>query len=115
ILSAVGLDGQAEEELARAKALGFESSPGEKMAVEVKSEFLTAVADGDLDSAFHIAEALAEQRGNLLHLLWSDKLTGFRQDPRFSKLMGTVGLTNYWRRYGWADSCGRDEGSSICG
>ncbi len=115
VLGAVGMDAQAEQAMAHAEILGFESLPDGKMEAEVGSEFLTSVAEGDLDSAFRLAKALAPQRGLPLHLLWSDKLAGFRQDPRFSELMGTVGLTNYWRRYGWADGCGSDEGNSICG
>jgi hypothetical protein len=38
--------------------------------------------------------------------LWDTPLQAFREDPRFRDLMRTAGLTDYWRRYGWADICG---------
>ena len=79
------------------------------------SRLANSVAEGDLDTAFQIAGELAVLHRLPLQLLWRDKFASFRADPRFAELMRTVGLTNYWRRYGWADGCGNDEGSSICG
>ncbi len=114
-LDAVGFNEAADAALARAEVLGFETSTDEMMDARHSSEFLNSIIEGDLDTAFRLAGELAEQRSLPLNLLWSTKLVSFRQDPRFPELMSTIGLTNYWRRYGWADGCGNAEGNSICG
>ncbi|MCZ6619251.1 MAG: hypothetical protein O7E57_14090, partial [Gammaproteobacteria bacterium] len=114
-LTAVGLNEEAEAALARAEALGYETVPDNMMETKDSPVFLNSAVEGDLDTAFRIAGELAKQRTLPLHLIWSAKLNDFRQDPRFGELMRTVGLTNYWRRYGWADVCGSDEGNAICG
>ena len=114
-LHAVGLNEEADAALARAEALGFETSTDEMMDARHGSGFLSSIFEGDLDTAFRLAGELAEQRSLPLNLMWNTELVSFRQDPRFSELMSTIGLTNYWRRYGWADVCRNDEGKSICG
>lgn len=63
------------------------------------------VARGELDAAYALAETLAKQHELDLERVWSPAFKAFRSDPRFVALMKSVGLTDYWRRYGWPDAC----------
>ncbi len=77
--------------------------------------FAVYVARGDVDAAYALAETLAKQRGVMLDRLWAPAFKEFRSDPRFVPLMKSIGLTDYWRRYGWPDAC-RPAGEGLaCG
>ena len=77
--------------------------------------FAVYAARGDLDAAYALAETLAKQRGVMLDRLWAPAFKEFRSDPRFVPLMKSIGLTDYWRRYGWPDAC-RPAGEGLaCG
>ncbi len=77
--------------------------------------FAVYAARGDLDAAYALAETLAKQRGMMLDRLWAPAFKEFRSDPRFVPLMKSIGLTDYWRRYGWPDAC-RPAGEGLaCG
>ncbi|MEE9253443.1 MAG: hypothetical protein V3U43_00765 [Pseudomonadales bacterium] len=74
--------------------------------------FSAYVARGELDAAYAIADILAQERALPLDRLWMPASTAFRRDARFVGLMKSVGLTDYWRRYGWPDTC-RSEGADL--
>ena len=69
-LHAVGLNEEADAALARAEALGFETSTDEMMDARHGSGFLSSIFEGDLDTAFRLAGELAEQRSLPLNLMW---------------------------------------------
>lgn len=77
--------------------------------------FNVYIARGELDAAYALAETMAKQRGMMLDRLWAPAFKEFRSDPRFVVLMKSIGLTDYWRRYGWPDAC-RPAGEGLaCG
>ena len=74
--------------------------------------FNAYMASGELDAAFAAGEILAGQRALPLDRLWMPASRAFRRDARFVALMRSIGLTDYWRRYGWPDAC-RPEGPDL--
>lgn len=49
-----------------------------------------------------------------LSLFWLPEAAGFRADPRFAALMDSIGLLDYWKRYGWSDFCDRNDAGVNC-
>ncbi|MDH3842288.1 MAG: hypothetical protein OES35_15355, partial [Chromatiales bacterium] len=49
-----------------------------------------------------------------LALFWLPEAAGFRADPRFAVLMDSIGLLDYWKRYGWSDFCERSDTGASC-
>jgi len=49
-----------------------------------------------------------------LSLFWLPEAAGFRADPRFPALMDSIGLLDYWKRYGWSDFCEKIDGGATC-
>jgi hypothetical protein len=47
-------------------------------------------------------------------LFWLPEAAGFRADPRFPALMTSIGLYDYWKRYGWSDLCEKAENTVTC-
>ena len=68
---------------------------------------------GDLGRAFATLNARYD-RGELVatDLWWLPSLSAFRRDPRFAGVAERAGMIDFWRAFGWADSC-RPEGSGI--
>jgi TolB-like protein/tetratricopeptide (TPR) repeat protein len=68
------------------------------------------------DAAFAQAEALlaAPTIDWEMALFWLPEAAGFRADPRFPALMTSIGLYDYWKRYGWSDLCEKAENTVTC-
>ena len=49
-----------------------------------------------------------------LSLFWLPEAAGFRADPRFVVLVDSIGLLDYWKRYGWSDFCERSDAGVSC-
>jgi adenylate cyclase len=77
---------------------------------------------GQNDIAFQIVEdSLARDRMAWLRdwniaNAWSPEASGFRKDPRFSKVAERIGLVDYWKQYGYPDHChaGTSGGALVC-
>lgn len=76
--------------------------------------FTSAVFRGELDLAYDLAERMSEDRSLPVQNLWYPSMGSFREDSRFASLMQKTGLTDYWRRYGWAEFCGENPATD-CG
>ena len=72
---------------------------------------------GDMDKAFHMATE-AHRSGTFSGMdwviLWWPGMEAFRQDDRFGKLADDLGMLDYWRKFGWPDSCRPVEQSVAC-
>jgi hypothetical protein len=40
-----------------------------------------------------------------LTMAWSPEGAAFRNDPRFGELASRMGITDYWKQYGYPDGC----------
>ena len=67
---------------------------------------------GDLDLAFEILAGFVTEAGLYpLNVGWtplfetSEAASRLRSDARFAELMRNAGYPEYWRKYGWPDSC----------
>ncbi|MEE9253638.1 MAG: hypothetical protein V3U43_01765, partial [Pseudomonadales bacterium] len=56
----------------------------------------------EMDAAFHALEATPWNLS--LPFLFAHESDHFRADPRFEQLAERIGLTAYWREYGWPDA-----------
>ncbi len=111
-LAAAGFDDEARTTLARAEQLGFMRHDAAPAGGHDLPHLLDRTDAAGLDEAFELARQLAAERRLPLDTMWQPQLQAFRSDPRFGALMRDVGLTDYWRRYGWADAC---TGEATCG
>jgi Flp pilus assembly protein TadD len=74
---------------------------------------------GDNDLAYRLMfESLDRDRLSWLHEwdlmhVWSKEGTGMRHDSRFGKLAERIGLLDYWKQYGFPDSCRAGQDSPI--
>jgi TolB-like protein len=66
---------------------------------------------GQLDLAYRILFAELDRDPDSwkrkwdLAAAWSPKAEAFRKDPRFGELATRLGLTDYWKQYGYPDGC----------
>jgi len=74
---------------------------------------------GGLDDAFRIAGQLRQQFGdqaptNSWSWLWSVEMRPFRLDPRFHDFTASLGMIEYWKRFGPPDDCDLAGGKLVC-
>jgi TolB-like protein len=100
ILQLTGKTTQADLAKVKAEDLGFvQNIPATDVAI-----FLDLLETGEIDQAYERVPQMVSVKILPLPALWGAP-SNFRTDPRFGDLVAEIGLVDYWRRYGWADSC----------
>jgi tetratricopeptide (TPR) repeat protein len=73
---------------------------------------------GRIDDAYRLVNLAVDRDSadpdQFWWVLWRTEMATFRQDPRFADVATALGLLDYWREYGWPDSCRPAGDSVIC-
>ena len=72
---------------------------------------------GLFDEAVELVPRLRQQNklDDVVKMAWAPEGAGLRTHPKFPELADDIGLTEYWRHFGWPDGCGAGEdGRIVC-
>jgi TolB-like protein/Tfp pilus assembly protein PilF len=74
---------------------------------------------GEIDLVYSIMlDALRTDQDSRLHQMdmvafWTAEGAAFRRDPRFADFAARTGMLDYWKQYGFPDSCRAGEGTAL--
>jgi hypothetical protein len=76
--------------------------------------FYAAVLLKQPDLAFDAVESLLVDKSLTVEFLFAPEAKELRRDPRFPRLLATIGLDAYWGKHGWPEFCKPQLDKAVC-
>jgi TolB-like protein/DNA-binding winged helix-turn-helix (wHTH) protein/tetratricopeptide (TPR) repeat protein len=99
----------------RPAAIAAVARAADRHAISLRYQFGAWLYLGESDRAMKVAQELLAERGEFdVEFMFAREGTVLRRHARFGELIASLGLDQYWDRYGWPPMCARREKSIEC-